>query len=250
MAADFNPFSLSGKRILVTGASSGIGRAIAIQCSRMGATIVLTGRNRQALQATLNAMDGDGHLVLPADLTVKKDIDGLMDSLPELDGVANCAGICRRALCKSLTEEDIEGIMSINFNAAVLLQKTLLSCRKLKTGSSIVFLSSRTAEVPTIANSVYSASKAALKAYSKCLSLELAPKGIRVNSICPAMVWTDLILDNGEDIEQLRESEKRYPLKRYGQPEDIANLAVYLLSDASSWMTGSSIDITGGAVEI
>ena len=250
MASDFNPFSLIGKRILVTGASSGIGRAIAIQCSRMGAEIVLTARNRQALQATLNAMEGEGHLVFPADLTDKKDIDGLVDSLPELDGVANCAGICRRTLCKSLNEEDIEGIMSINFNAAVLLQKALLSCRKLKKGASIVFLSSRTAEIPTAANSVYSASKAALKAYSKCLSLELAPKGIRVNSICPAMVWTDLILDNGEDIEQLRESEKRYPLKRYGQPEDIANLAVYLLSDASSWMTGSSIDITGGAVEI
>ena len=113
--------------------------------------------------------------------------------------------------------------------------------------SSIVFIASRAPFAPAIGNGIYSASKGALIAYAKVLGLELANKLIRVNCICPAMVWTELIQRDAEKTGvDYHEAEKSYPLKRYGKPEDIANLAVYLLSDASSWMTGSCIDITGG----
>jgi NAD(P)-dependent dehydrogenase (short-subunit alcohol dehydrogenase family) len=125
----------------------------------------------------------------------------------------------------------------------------LLSAKKITKSASIVFIASRAAEMPSVGNAVYSASKGAIISYAKCLALELAPRKVRVNCICPAMVWTDLAL-TGASHEQLEEAEQRYPLKRYGQPEDIAYLAVYMLSDVSAWMTGSCVDITGGTKEL
>ena len=119
--------------------------------------------------------------------------------------------------------------------------------KKINKGASIVFVASIASWSPSFGNSVYSASKGAIISYANCLALELAPRKIRVNCISPAMVWTDLILADGTDEEQLKEDEQKYPLKRYGQPEDIANLAVYMLSDASTWMTGSNVIISGGA---
>ena len=166
--------------------------------------------------------------------------------MPKLDGIVHCAGIGQRVLCKQLGEKDIETVMNINFNAPVLLQKELLEQKKINKAASIVFIASIASWSPSIGNAVYSASKGAIISYANCLSLELAPRQIRVNCISPAMVWTDLILAGGIDEEQLKEDEKKYPLKRYGTPEDIANLAVYMLSDASSWMTGSNVKISGG----
>ena len=173
-----------------------------------------------------------------------------MAALPALDGIVHCAGTGHRKLCKQLTAEDIASVMDTNFNSTVLLQSELLAKKKVSKGASIVFLSSRTADVPTIANALYSASKGAVKSYARCLSLELAPRQIRVNCICPAMVWTPLVEAEGVSREELEAREAEYPLKRYGQPEDIASLAAFLLSDASSWMTGSCIDITGGAITV
>ncbi len=250
MDESFNPFSLSGKTLLITGASSGIGRAVAILCSRMGAAVILSARNVKALQSTMDALSGDGHCLIQADLTDDRELNNLVEQLPALDGVAHCAGTCKRMLCKDVSYSDIDSMMRVNFNAAVLLQSRLLSAKKIKKSASIVFVSSRTADVPTIANSIYSASKGALKSYARCLALELAPRRIRVNCISPAMVWTNLILDDGITVEQLKEKEREYPLGRYGRPEDVANLAAFLLSDASSWMTGSCVDITGGSIEI
>ncbi len=245
-----NPFALTGKTILVTGASSGIGRATASLCARMGADVILTGRNRERLQEACAQLPGDRHQWIAADLTAAADRQALATRVPVLDGIVHCAGTGHRKLCKNLTAEDITAVMETNFNATVLLQSELLVEKKVGKQASIVLLSSRTAEVPTIANALYSASKGALQSYAKCLALELAPRQIRVNCICPAMVWTPLIVSDGATEEQLREEEARYPLKRYGRPEDIANLAVFLLSDASSWMTGSCIDITGGAITV
>ena len=131
-----------------------------------------------------------------------------------------------------------------------MLQETLLEKRKVNKEASIVFIASRAAHAPSIGNAIYSASKGAILSYAKCLALELAPRKIRVNSICPAMVWTDLILTDEVDKDILEEAQLKYPLKRYGKPEDIAYLSIYLLSNASSWMTGSSLDITGGAKEL
>ena len=244
--AVFNPFSLEGKTILVTGASSGIGRGIAITCSKMGATVVVAGRNSSKLDETLNMMEMGNHLRMICDLTQSGQLQTSVADLPKLDGVVHCAGIGQRILCKQLSEKDIETVMNINFNAPVILQKELLEQKKINKAASIVFIASIASWSPSIGNAVYSASKGAIISYANCLSLELAPRLIRVNCISPAMVWTDLVLADGIDEGQLKEDEKKYPLKRYGTPEDIANLAVYMLSDASSWMTGSNVKISGG----
>lgn len=244
--AVFNPFSLEGKTILVTGASSGIGRGIAVTCSKMGATIVVAGRNSSKLEETISMMEKGNHLKMTCDLTQSGQLQTSVADLPKLDGVVHCAGIGQRVLCKQLSEKDIETVMGINFNAPVFLQKELLEQKKINKSASIVFIASIASWSPSIGNAVYSASKGAIISYANCLSLELAPRLIRVNCISPAMVWTELILADGIDENLLKEDEKKYPLKRYGTPEDIANLAVYMLSDASAWMTGSNVKISGG----
>lgn len=246
----FNPFSLKGKRILVTGASSGIGKAIAIACAKMGGCIVVTGRSEQRLQETISMMPNGEHLAVPADLTHDEDINRLVEKIPKLDGFVQCAGIGSRVPCKMITHADIDYVMKPNFEAPILLQSTLLAQKKINKSASLVYIASRAADAPSVGNAVYSASKGAVLAYAKCLALELAPRLIRVNCICPAMVWTNLILQDSLSKEELEQAQLKYPLKRYGQPDDIANLAIYLLSDASSWMTGSAIDLTGGAREL
>ncbi len=247
MESSFNPFSLQNKTILVTGASSGIGQGIALLCSKMGAIVVINGRNEVRLQNTIAQMEGKDHLIVQGDLTNFADIPDLVSKMPKLDGVVHCAGVGSRVLCKMMQESDIDQTMTINFKAPVMLQAELLKQKKINKKSSIVFIASMAQDSPSIGNALYAASKSAIISYAQCLQLELAPRLIRVNCISPAMVWTDLIFQGGITEEQLQEDEQKYPLKRYGRPEDIANLAVYLLSDASSWMGGSNVKITGGA---
>ena len=242
----FNPFTLEGKTILVTGASSGIGRGIAIACSKMGATVIINGRNEQRLAETMTEMQGEENLSLAADLSDSNSLTGMVSRLPKLDGIVHCAGIGQRVLCKQLQEADLDTMMDVNFKAPVMLQTEILKQKKINKGASIVFIASIASDSPSIGNAIYSASKGAIISYANCLALELAPRQIRVNCILPAMIWTDLILKGGITEEELREDEKKYPLKRYGKPEDIANLSIYLLSNAAAWMTGSSIKITGG----
>lgn len=241
-----NPFTLVGKTILVTGASAGIGRGIAVACAGMGAQVILTARNIERLQETLTQLEGEGHTYIAADLTNEAERVALVEQLPILDGVVQCAGVGNRVPCKMLVQEDLDRVMKPNAEAPMLLQSLLLSEKKIKKQASVVFIASAAATMPVTGNAVYSASKAALVAYAKCLALELAPRQIRVNSISPTMVWTDLALV-GATVEQLQEAQLAYPLKRYGMPEDIANLVIYLLSNASAWMTGSNIEITGGS---
>lgn len=243
----FNPFSLEGKTILVTGASSGIGRGVAVTCSKMGATVIINGRNVSKLQETLTFMEAGESQMMSGDLTDENALSSLVASLPKLDGVVHCAGIGQRIPCKDLQEENVNQVMDVNFKAPVMLQAELLRQKKLNKAASIVFIASIASWSPSFGNAVYSASKGAIISYANCLALELAPRKIRVNCISPAMVWTDLVTKDGIDEEQLKEDEQKYPLKRYGQPEDIANLAVYMLSDASTWMTGSNVKISGGA---
>lgn len=242
----YNPFSLEGKTILVTGASSGIGRGIAIACSKMGATIILNGRNHSKLSDTFEQLEEGEHIIAVADLTNCDSVRSMIEQLPILDGVVHCAGIGQRVLCRAATENDVDSVMDANFKAPVLLQTELLKHKKINKGASIVFIASISTWSPSIGNAFYSASKAAIVSYSNCLALELAIRKVRVNCISPAMVWTDLVFQEGIDEEQLKVDEQKYPLKRYGTPEDIANLAIYMLSDASSWMTGSNVKISGG----
>lgn len=250
----FNPFSLTGKQILVTGASSGIGRGIALACAKMGATVIVTGRNVERLNETLAMLQDSTnslqltteHKAIAADLTKADDIEHLVNELPKLDGFVQCAGVGSRVACKDINQEAIDHTMNANFEAPVLLQSAILKKKKINKAASIVYIASIAAWSPSMGNGIYSASKGAIISYAQCLAQELAPRLIRVNCICPAMVWTDLVLQDGVTREDLEEDEKRYPLKRYGTPEDIANLAIYLLSDASGWMTGSNIKISGG----
>lgn len=243
----FNLFSLENKTVLVTGASSGIGREIAVLCAKMGARLIINGRKRERLKETLELLEGNGHMLVVGDLTLLEERDALVESLPLLDGIVHCAGIGHRLLCKSISESDVDLVMGINFKAPVTLQSTLLKKKRIKKSASIVFITSMASQSPSYGNALYSASKGALISYANCLGLELASRQIRVNCISPAMVRTELILKDGISEEQLLEDEKKYPLKRYGEPEDVAALAIYLLSDASSWMTGSDLKITGGA---
>jgi NAD(P)-dependent dehydrogenase (short-subunit alcohol dehydrogenase family) len=243
---DMSPFNLTGKKILVTGASSGIGQAIAVACSRMGAMVVITGRNQSRLESTLAQMSSGEHLIVAAELTESENRESLVAKLPKLDGIVHCAGVGSRVPCKSLDQNSIDSVMKPNFEAPVLLQAAVLSQKKINKGASIVFIASRAALCPSMGNAVYSASKGAIMSYAKCLALELSSKQIRVNCICPAMIWTDLILRDGLSKEEMEVAQLKYPLKRFGQPGDVANLALYLLSDASSWMTGSNIDLSGG----
>lgn len=246
----FNPFSLAGKQILVTGASSGIGRGIALACAKMGATVIISGRNKERLNKTLSLMPSGDHKVITADLTKAEDIDRLVEELPKLNGLVQCAGVGSRVACKDITQETIDHTMNPNFEAPVLLQSSILRKKKLNKAASIVYIASIAAWSPSMGNAIYSASKGAIISYAQCLAQELAPRLIRVNCICPAMVWTDLVLQEGVTREDLQEDEKRYPLKRYGTPEDVANLTIYLLSDASAWMTGSNIEISGGVIKL
>lgn len=246
MMGVFNPFSLESKTILVTGASSGIGRGIAITCSKMGASVMINGRSMAKLKETFSLMEGDRNTIVAGDLTDKASLMEIVGKLSKLDGIVHCVGVGQRMPCKDLTDNDISQVMDVNFKAPVLLQAEILRQKKINKGASIVFIASIASWSPSMGNSMYSASKGAIISYANCLSLELAPRKIRVNCISPAMVWTDLIQNEAVDEEQLKEDEKKYPLKRYGQPEDIANLAVYMLSDASTWMTGSNVKISGG----
>ena len=242
----FNPFSLEGKTILITGASSGIGRGIAIVCSKMGGKIILNGRNEKRLAETLMQMDGEGHQIVIADLTDCKSLPIAVTALPCLDGIVHCAGVGQRIPCKYLQEENVDDVIVTNFKAPVMLQTEILRQRKINRRASIVFIASIASDSPSMGNAVYSASKGAIISYANCLGAELASRLIRVNCISPAMVWTDLVFNGGLTEEQLKNDETKYPLKRYGTPEDIAYLAVYMLSDASTWMTGSNVKITGG----
>ncbi len=240
-------FGLQGKNALVTGGASGIGRATAIECSRMGATLVITGRNTERLQETYDALEGTGHLRMVADLTDEAQVSGLVAGLPRLNGIVHNAGIGDRTPCKMIRREKLDLVMGTNFTAPVLLQTALMRAKKIEREASIVFMASRAPFAPVRGNALYTAAKAGLLGYARVLGLEVAPQKIRVNCICPAMVLTELEMRDFEQVgADYRQDELLYPLKRYGKPEEIAYLVVYLLSDASAWMTGSKIDITGG----
>ena len=243
----YNPFSLENKTILVTGASSGIGKAIAIECSKMGAKVVITGRNEQRLQETYGQLESAQRAYIVADLTKKEDIETLVNQIDSLNGLVNCAGLTIPKPFKFLQEEDIQEVMTVNFNAPLLLTQLLVKKKKLQKASSIVFISSISGtKVSYIAGSIYSASKGAINGICKGLALELAPQQIRVNTVVPGMVETNIVSGGEVTQEQLEADKKKYPLKRYGKPEEVACAVIYLLSDASSWVTGSNLLIDGG----
>ena len=248
----YNPFSLEGKTILVTGASSGIGRGIAVECSKMGAKVVLNGRNIDRLNETFSLLEGTDHLIIPADLSKQEEIEKLVNEAPPLNGCVHSAGIPKICAVKFIDRDTIEDILNVNTIAPILLTSLLLKKKKLQRKSSIVFISSISGVcVANVGEAPYSATKGALSGFTKTAAFELAAQGTRVNSINPALVPTS-ILELSNTVfseEQLKETMySRYPLKRLGTPEDIAYGTIYLLSDASSWVTGINLVIDGGYI--
>ena len=246
-----DPYTLKGKTILITGASSGIGRAIAVACSARGAACcVLVGRRREALEETASMLAvGDGCVPVIAvhDLSDTDSLDGLVVSLPEIDGLVLNAGTNKMKPLQFYSGSDIENIFGINCFSPVLLLKQLVKKKKLARGGSVVFMSSISGHGNvSVGNGIYGASKSAVTTFMEYAALELAPKSIRCNSVHPGRVETPLIMNGVTDEETVKADKEKYPLKRYGRPEEVAHAVVYLLSDAAAWVTGSSLVIDGG----
>ena len=243
----YNPFTLEHKTILVTGASSGIGQKTAIECSKLGASMIITGRNTERLQDTFSQLEGNGHVQKLAELTSQEDIVKLIEGLPTLDGLVLCAGSGITKPFQFCTRDQLDKVFNVNYFAPFGLLRLLVKKKKLAKQSSVVFVSSIGGMWSfNPGNGAYGASKAALNSTMKFCALELAPKKIRVNSVNPGMVHTKLINPSTISEEQQKIDMETYPLKRYGEPEDVAYGIIYLLSDASSWMTGHSLVIDGG----
>lgn len=242
-----NPFSLSGKTILITGAASGIGRATAKECAQIGASIVLMDLNEKGL-ASVKADIGDEDIQSFAlNLTDYEALCNAVAQLPKLDGVFSNAGIVKSLMAKFSGKEDMEKIFDVNTFSHINLVQQLIAQKKLNKGASIVFTSSMSGVYAgLVGGSLYGATKAAIAGYTKALALELAPRGIRVNTIHPGMIETPLTEGTALSQDVLDEDAKNYPLGRYGKPEEVAYAVVYLLSDATVWMTGSQLLLDGG----
>lgn len=243
----YNPFTLENKTILVTGASSGIGKATAIECSRLGAKVVVTGRNEERLNQTLAELEGEGHLAIVADLASDEGVNAIVEQCPKIDGLVNNAGVTVTVPVQFINRENLEGLMQVNTVAPILLFQRLMKAKRLGKGASVVFTASVSGLCcAVLGNSLYSTSKAAIGGFVKNAALELAGKNIRVNAVCPGMIDTH-ILDAGivgaDDLERERQ---KYPMKRFGKPEEVAWSIIYLLSDASSFTTGSTLVMDGG----
>ena len=244
----YNPYSLEGKRILVTGASSGIGRATAIECSRLGANVIITARNEERLSETLSMLEGDGHEFRMCDLNNTEAIKEMVQSLPEVHGLVNNAGTNQQAPVPFIKDEILSNILHVNTIAPILLTSLMVKKKKLTKGASVVFTNSISGlgKIST-GNTMYATSKGAITSFVMGAAKELAEKGIRVNAVCPGMVETDFIAHHVVASEELLDADRKsYPLKRYGRPEEIAWAITYLLSDATAWMTGTNIVIDGG----
>ena len=237
-------FSLEGKTILVTGASSGIGKATAIECSKMGANVFLSARNKERLEQTLSEMAPGNHCIITADMTNLEDIQKLAEEVSVLDGIALIAGINDKMIIKKIDDEYVSKMLSTNLSGPAMLVKSLLKGKKIAKQASIVFMSSVSAFYPSVSNAMYAASKAAVNQFAKVLALEVLPLKARVNCIQPAFVETEMIHKYSE--ETLNEIRSNYPLGRFAKPEEIAYAVIYYMSDASQMVTGTSLVIDGG----
>jgi len=243
-----NAFDLKGKTVLVTGASSGLGKQTAITASEYGARVMITGRNAARLEETYQSLRGEGHLQFLADLTIQADIDRLVAGLPMLDGLVHSTGISELAPARYITEAVISRTFRISFDAAVLLTAGILGKKKMAKGnSSIVFISSISTRHPFVGGAMYISAKAALEAYARVLALELASRGTRVNCIAPAFVRTPMLDETAENFshEVVDKIEQRQ-LLGLGDPVDVANTIVFYLADASKWVSGTNLILGGG----
>lgn len=242
----YNPYTLEGKKILITGASSGIGRAVAVECSKAGACVIVTGRNKERLDETMKLLSGSGHEMIVSDFTSPDDVEQLLNNICTLDGFVGNAGYTRSIPVEFTEKEELQNIFNVNAQVNMMLVAGMLRNKKLKKGASLVFTSSISGNLVAYkGGSMYAASKAAISGYVKAAAIELARRKIRVNAVCPGMIDTHVMGDEFTE-EQLKEDARRYPLKRYGRPEEVAYGIMFLLSDAASFITGTNLIIDGG----
>ena len=252
MEKPYNPFSLEGKTVIVTGASSGIGKECAISCSKMGAKVALVARNQERLNETLSLMEGDGHFALSFDLT---NLDGIPDAVNEIvehvgkiSGLLNCAGVSTTKLFKLTKPEELDDLFHSNvYSGYFLTQEVCKMWNLAKGGASVVFFSSIAGMLGEVGKSTYGMTKAALLNLTKHLACELAHKKVRVNSVSPGVICTPINMN----LPHMKDPVKRAALESkhllgFGETTDIANACIYLLSDASRWMTGHNLVLDGG----
>lgn len=243
----FNPYSLEGKTILITGAASGIGKETSIESSKMGAKIVAVDLNANGLEALLPQLEGEGQQTFAGNLCDEEFLKTLADSAPELNGVFLCAGVSDTTLVKFLTEEKIDRVFNINVKAPVMMLKYLLKKKKIAEGASLVWMSSYGAEKVEPGLGIYAASKSAVNGFMRAYAKELIGRKIRSNSIMPMMIKTELISTlTTISEEDWKKQEELYPLG-FGAPQDVARVAMFLFSDASRWITGTQFKMGGGS---
>lgn len=250
--SSYNPFSLKNKTILVTGASSGIGRQCAIDSSKMGASVVLLGRNKERLNETLSQMDGEGHMVVAFDLTeseqIKEMVSGIVSAIGPIQGVLHCAGISDTLPLKLVKSDLLDKFFRNNVYSAIELTREVCSGKNVsKEGASIVFFSSIMGCVGESGKSLYSMTKGALIAATRSLACEYAKKRIRFNCVSPGAILTPI----NANLPHMADPEKKQVLADkhllgLGECSDISNACIYLLSDASKWVTGQNLIVDGG----
>lgn len=238
---------LKDKRILVTGASSGIGREIAITASQLGAYVTIIGRNIGNLKETLSLLQGGGHEMYLIDISIYEDIEKVIKLFSPFDGVVFNAGVVEYLPIKFINSFKIDSVFSVNFNSNVIICQQLIKNKLINKKGSLVHISSISSKLGVSGTAMYSASKAALSSFSKVLASELASQGIRSNSVCPGIVKTAMTETATAVVsaEEIKKAAIDYPLG-YGEVSDVAGLVMYLLSDLSKWMTGSELIIDGG----
>ena len=240
-----DPFSLAAKRILVTGASSGIGRQIALSCAQMGAQLVVSGRNTERLATTFAELEGDGHTQIAADLSRQEDIDRIVNESGALNGVVHVAGFSKLVPFRLLSRQQLNDMFCGNTFAPMLLTKGLLAKKQIAAGGSILFVASIASHVGPMASGAYAASKAALLGAMRTLARDVAKPGIRANCIAPGYVRTPMLDDLSQAGGNMADLLNLAPLG-LGEPEDVAYAAVFYLSDASRWVTRNYFVVDGG----
>ncbi len=242
-----NAFDLTGKKILVTGASSGLGKQSAITLSNYGAQLFITGRNTERLQKTFDQLEGDHHSQIIADLTDLDQINKLVEAMPKLNGILYSTGVSSIIPAGFVKPEELDRVMEANFKTTVNLNTAILKKKKIEKGGSILFITTISTTYPFVGGSLYVSSKAALEGYARVLTLELAQKKIRINCLRPAFVKGPMLDDTEKQLskEIIEQIDAKQPLG-LGKPEDVAHAVVFFLSDASKWITGTNIILGGG----
>ncbi len=242
-----NPFSLEGKTILITGASSGIGRAVAVECAKMGAAVIISGRNEERLRQTFSSLVGTGHKLIVADLSNEDGLKDLLGSLSGLDGIVLAAGVVEMIPVLFASKSKFDKILATNLFTPIELLRQVVKKRLFNPGLSVVAIDS-VAGISKfeVANGIYGSGKAALASFLKYFALEMSGKKIRVNTVSPGMILTPMQTKGAVDETKLQETIDRIPMKRWGKPEEVAYAVLYLLSDASAYLTGTNIKVDGG----